>query len=239
MHQIKRNRKQESQRDLEIVLEELQGEDKCTIISLKAVNTDCIPSFLIEVTEAQLENFQIQQSDICFDVEQEIKIKFPGKFEVQLAYVIDDNLDYKKTVYGLYIIYEGDSLYESIQGTVGEFAKMKNIDAKDFSNFLKSTYDWARHAEVWTMVGFDTLEKCFADFKNRLSEECTSAEFQRAAPGKVIAMNFQLSKKKLGKKDKYNKLGESRFIERKRKTPEGYFARKALANRKRLEEEEA
>jgi hypothetical protein len=59
---------------------------------------------------------------------------------------------------------------EAIQGTVGEFAKMKNIDAKEFSNFLKSTYDWARHAEVWTMVGFDTLEKCFADFKNRLSE---------------------------------------------------------------------
>lgn len=235
MCQIKRNRKQESQRDLEAVLEELQGEGKCTIISLKAVNSNRVPASLIEVTEAQLENFQIQQSDICFDVEQEIKFRFPCKFKVELAYVIGNNLDYKKIVYGLYIIYEGDSLYESIQGTVGEFAKMKNIDAKEFSNFLKSTYDWAKHAEVWTMVGFDTLEKCFVDFKNRLSEECTSAEFQRAAP---IAMNFQSSKKKLGKKDKYNKLGESRFIERKRKTPEGYFARKALANRKRLEERE-
>lgn len=218
--------------NLNAVLEKLQNENKCTIINSGATS-------LIEVTEAQLENFHIQKSDVCFDVKQEIKFRFPGEFEVELAYV-DENPDYKETVYGLYIIYKDDLLYESIQGTVGEFANMKNIDAKEFSNFLKSTYDWARHAEVWTMVGFDTLEKCFADFKNKLSEECTSAEFQRAAPGKVIAMNFQSNKKKLGKKDKYNKLGkdlkESKFIERKRKTPEGYFARKVLANRKRLEE---
>jgi hypothetical protein len=218
--------------NLNAVLKELQNENKCTIINSGTTS-------LIEVTEAQLENFRIQKSDVCFDVKQEIKIRFPGEFEAELAYV-DEDSDYKETVYGLYIIYKENSLQESIQGTVGEFAKMKNIDAKEFSNFLKSTYDWARHAEVWTMVGFDTLEKCFVDFKNRLSEECTSAEFQRAAPGKVITMNFQSSKKKLGKKDKYNKLGEglkeSRFIERKRKTPEGYFARKALANRKRLEE---
>lgn len=156
--------------NLNAVLEELQNENKCTII-----NSD--PTSLIEVTEAQLENFRVQKSDVCFDVKQEIKFRFPDEFEVSLAYV-DEGSDYKETVYGLYIIY-------------------------------------------------------------KLSEECTSAEFQRAAPGKVIAMNFQSSKKKLGKKDKYNKLGESQFIERKRKTPEGYFARKALANRKRLEEEEA
>ena len=155
--------------NLNAVLKELQNEDKCTIINSG-------PTSLIEVTEAQLENFRAQKSDVCFDVKQEIKFRFPGEFEVELAYV-DENPDYKETVYGLYIIY-------------------------------------------------------------KLSEECTSAEFQRAAPGKVIAMNFQSSKKKLGKKDKYNKLGESQFIERKRKTPEGYFARKALANRKRLEEME-
>ncbi len=164
--------------NLNVVLEELQNENKCTIITLKALDSNRESSSLIEVTEAQLENFRIQKRDICFDVEQEIKIKFPGEFEVQLAYVIDDDLDYKKTVYGLYIK------------------------------------------------------------RDSLSEECTSAEFQRAAPGKVITMNYQLGKKKLGKKDKYNKLGEGRFIERKRKTPEGYFARKALANRKRLEEME-
>lgn len=154
--------------NLNAVLKELQNENKCTIINSG-------PTSLIEVTEAQLENFRFQKSDVCFDVKQEIKIRFPGEFEVSLAYV-DEGSDYKETVYGLYIIY-------------------------------------------------------------KLSEECTSAEFQRAAPGKVIAMNFQSSKKKLGKKDKYNKLGESQFIERKRKTPEGYFARKALANRKRLEED--
>jgi len=151
--------------NLNAVLKELQNENKCTIINSGTTS-------LIEVTEAQLENFRIQKSDVCFDVKQEIKFKFPGEFEVELAYVEDDDLDYKETVYGLYIIY-------------------------------------------------------------KLSEECTSAEFQRAAPGKVITM---LGKKRLGKKDKYNKLGESRFIERKRKTPEGYFARKALANRKKLEE---
>jgi len=151
--------------NLNAVLKELQNENKCTIINSGTTS-------LIEVTEAQLENFRIQKNDVCFDVKQEIEFRFPGEFEVELAYVEDDDLDYKETVYGLYIIY-------------------------------------------------------------RLSEECTSAEFQRAAPGKVITM---LGKKRLGKKDKYNKLGESRFIERKRKTPEGYFARKALANRKRLEE---
>lgn len=154
--------------NLNAVLQELQNENKCTIINSGSTS-------LIEVTEAQLESFRIQESDVCFDVKQEIKFRFSGEFEVSLAYV-DEGSDYKETVYGLYIIY-------------------------------------------------------------KLSEECTSAEFQRAAPGKVIAMNYQLGKKKLGKKDKYNKLGESRFIERKRKTPEGYFARKALANRKRLEEE--
>ena len=156
--------------NLNAVLKELQNEDKCTIINSG-------PTSLIEVTEAQLENFRAQKSDVCFDVKQEIKFRFPGEFEVELAYVEDDDLDYKETVFGFYIIY-------------------------------------------------------------KLSEECTSAEFQRAAPGKVIAMDYQLGKKKLGKKDKYNKLGESQFIERKRKTPEGYFARKALANRKRLEEME-
>lgn len=150
--------------NLNAVLKELQNENKCTIINSGSTS-------LIEVTEAQLENFRIQKSDVCFDVKQEIKFRFPGEFEVELAYV-DEGSDYKETVYGMYIIY-------------------------------------------------------------KLSEECTSAEFQRATPGKVIAM---LGKKKLGKKDKYNKLGESRFIERKRKTPEGYFARKALANRKKLEE---
>lgn len=155
--------------NLNASLKELQNENKCTIINSG-------PTSLIEVTEAQLENFRVQKSDVCFDVKQEIKFRFPGEFEVSLAYV-DESSDYKETVYGLYVIY-------------------------------------------------------------KLSEECTSAEFQRTAHGKVIAMNYQLGKKKLGKKNKYNKLGESQFIERKRKTPEGYFARKALANRKRLEEEE-
>lgn len=45
--------------------------------------------------------------------------------------------------------------------------------------------------------------------KETVKEECTSAEFQRMAPAKVISMTAQTSSKKaLGKKDKYNKLGE-------------------------------
>lgn len=43
-----------------------------------------------------------------------------------------------------------------------------------------------------------------------LYESCTSAEFQRMAPGKVVSMTtYKSSKKALGKKDKYNRLGES------------------------------
>lgn len=201
-------------KDLIDTLMLLQNHDACTVVSMKDVSATRrfgFPTALIEVTEEQIENLRVQQSDVCFDVEQEIKFWFSGKFEVKLAYIADDDpdTDYKETVYGLHVIYKSKPLHEAIQSTVGEFANMKNIDAKEFSNFLKSTYDWARHAEVWTMVGFDTLEKCFADFKNRLSEECTSAEFQRMAPAKVISMTgMRSSKKALGKKDKYNRLGE-------------------------------
>lgn len=43
-----------------------------------------------------------------------------------------------------------------------------------------------------------------------LDESCTSGEFQRMAPGKVVSMTtYKGSKKALGKKDKYNRLGES------------------------------
>lgn len=43
----------------------------------------------------------------------------------------------------------------------------------------------------------------------RFKESQTSAEFQKMAPGKIIGMNIQTgSKHAMGKKDKYNKLGE-------------------------------
>lgn len=46
--------------------------------------------------------------------------------------------------------------------------------------------------------------------EGNLREEVTSAEFQRMAPGKVVGFNIQ-NRKSLGKKDKYNKLGESKI----------------------------
>lgn len=48
------------------------------------------------------------------------------------------------------------------------------------------------------------------DADDDLDESCTSGEFQRMAPGKVVSMTaYKGSKKALGKKDKYNRLGES------------------------------
>ena len=53
-------------------------------------------------------------------------------------------------------------LHESIQGTVGDFCKLKGIDTKQFVEFLQTNFDWARHCEAYTMIDFDTLERCFS-----------------------------------------------------------------------------
>lgn len=48
------------------------------------------------------------------------------------------------------------------------------------------------------------------DLDECCTANCNSGEFQRMAPGKVVSMTaYKGSKKALGKKDKYNRLGES------------------------------
>jgi hypothetical protein len=66
------------------------------------------------------------------------------------------------------------SLYESIQGTVGDFCELKGIDTDQFVEFLQTNFDWARHCEAWTIVDFDCLERCFSKL-----DEATVAQAKR------------------------------------------------------------
>jgi (p)ppGpp synthase/HD superfamily hydrolase len=70
-------------------------------------------------------------------------------------------------------------LHESIQGTVGDFCRLKGIDTDQFVEFLQTNFDWARHCEVWTIVDFDCLERCFSKL-----DEATIAQAKRFASRK-------------------------------------------------------
>ena len=94
-----------------------------------------------------------------------------------------DFLGGEKSGYATYLIKSSNNnsteLHESIQGTVGDFCKLKGIDTDQFVEFLQTNFDWARHCEAWTIVDFDCLERCFSKL-----DEATIAQAKRFASRK-------------------------------------------------------
>lgn len=90
---------------------------------------------------------------------------------------IVSNRTYKKDILDFDAVSE--KLHESIQGTVGDFCRLKGIDTDQFVEFLQTNFDWARHCEAWTIVDFDCLERCFSKL-----DEATVAQAKRFASRK-------------------------------------------------------
>lgn len=86
---------------------------------------------------------------------------------------------YELTNKGINFLNSSNNLKESIQGTVGDFCKLKGIDTDQFVEFLQTNFDWARHCEAWTIVDFDCLERCFSKL-----DEATIAQAKRFASRK-------------------------------------------------------
>ena len=86
---------------------------------------------------------------------------------------------YELTNKGINFLNSSNNLKESIQGTVGDFCKLKGIDTDQFVEFLQTNFDWARHCEAWTIVDFDCLERCFSKL-----DEATVAQAKRFASRK-------------------------------------------------------
>lgn len=89
----------------------------------------------------------------------------------------ESNRTYKKDILDFDAV--GEKLHESIQGTVGDFCKLKGIDTDQFVEFLQTNFDWARHCKAWTIVDFDCLERCFSKL-----DEATVAQAKRFATRK-------------------------------------------------------
>lgn len=89
----------------------------------------------------------------------------------------------EKSGYATYLIKSSNNnsteLHESIQGTVGDFCRLKGIDTDQFVEFLQTNFDWARHCEAWTIIDFDCLERCFSKL-----DEATIAQAKRFASRK-------------------------------------------------------
>lgn len=79
-----------------------------------------------------------------------------------------------------------------------------NPEAKNINALYKNA---CAEIKVWNdfVKELDREDLCF---NVELNEMCSSGEFQRMAPGKVKRMVIHGNKKSLGKKDKYNRLGE-------------------------------
>lgn len=79
-----------------------------------------------------------------------------------------------------------------------------NPEAKNINALYKNA---CAEIKVWNdfVKELDREDLCF---NVELKEMCFSGEFQRMAPGKVKRIIIQRNKKSLGKKDKYNRLGE-------------------------------
>ena len=89
----------------------------------------------------------------------------------------ESNRTYKKDILDFDAV--GEKLHESIQGTIGDFCKLKGIDTDQFVEFLQTNFDWARHCKAWTIVDFDCLERYFSKL-----DEATVAQAKRFATRK-------------------------------------------------------
>lgn len=109
--------------------------------------------------------------------------------------------------------YMEDSLNDMFWGATGynvkEFFRIVkpyigNQEAKNINALYKNA---CAEIKVWNdfVKELDREDLCF---NVGLNEMCLSGEFQRMAPGRVKRMFIQGNKKSLGKKDKYNRLGE-------------------------------
>lgn len=102
-----------------------------------------------------------------------------------------------------------DMFWDATGYNVKEFFKIVkpyigNPEAKNINALYKNA---CAEIKVWNdfVKELDREDLCF---NVGLNEMCSSGEFQRMAPSKVRRMVIQGNKKSLGKKDKYNKLGE-------------------------------
>ncbi len=102
-----------------------------------------------------------------------------------------------------------DMFWDATGYNVKEFFKIVkpyigNPEAKNINALYKNA---CAEIKVWNdfVKELDREDLCF---NVELNEMCSSGEFQRMAPSKVRRMVIQGNKKSLGKKDKYNRLGE-------------------------------
>ncbi len=117
-----------------------------------------------------------------------------GKSGRCLDYMVDglNDMFWDATGYGV------KKFFQIVKPYIGN-PKAKNINAlyKNACAEIKVWNDFVKE--------LDREDLCF---NVELNEMCSSGEFQRMAPGKVKRMVIQGNKKSLGKKDKYNRLGE-------------------------------